>query len=96
MYCRYITTYYVRDGLDFGAFKRDALLFKSISLAQLFFHYFFPANHAFEFDAVSLGLMAFGFLISTMAAGALGMDATYFGVELGVCEPKLVTKFPYG
>jgi hypothetical protein len=37
-----------------------------------------------------------GFTISTLAAKALGIDRTYFGAELGHCESKWVTDFPYG
>lgn len=39
---RYISTFYVRKGIDFGSFKRDVLLFKTLALVQLFYQYFFP------------------------------------------------------
>ena len=34
-YIRYITTFYIRRGIDFGSFKRDVLLFKTIALVQV-------------------------------------------------------------
>ena len=39
-YIRYISTFYVRRGIDFGSFKRDVLLFKTIALIQVFYQYF--------------------------------------------------------
>jgi len=41
-YIRYISTFYVRRGIDFGSFKRDVLLFKTIALIQVFYQYFEP------------------------------------------------------
>jgi hypothetical protein len=41
-YCRYISTFYIRKGVDFGSFKRDVLLFKTISISQvIIIHYVF-------------------------------------------------------
>ena len=34
-YFRYISTFYIRKGIDFGSFKRDVLLFKTLALLQL-------------------------------------------------------------
>jgi hypothetical protein len=31
-----------------------------------------------------------------LATRALGLDRTYFGVELGLVKPKWITTFPYG
>ena len=45
---RYISTFYIRKGIDFGSFKRDVLLFKTCALAQLIYHYLFPTNAAFQ------------------------------------------------
>ncbi|CAN0575056.1 unnamed protein product, partial [Ectocarpus sp. 12 AP-2014] len=45
--------------------------------------------------AVSLALIIAGSTVSTLASRALGVDGTYFGPELGVCEIKWVTAFPY-
>merc|ERR1712146_361552 len=97
-YFRYISTYYVRKDIDFGSFKRDVLLFKSIALAQLFNLYAVQPlrNGTFEIDVLSIAMIVTGYGLSTMATNALGIDRTYFGVELGLLEPKWVTQFPYG
>lgn len=45
--------------------------------------------------AMSLALIIAGSTVSALASRALGMDGTYFGPELGICEMKWVTAFPY-
>ena len=97
-YFRYISTYYVRKDIDFGSFKRDVLLFKTLALAQLFNMYFVAPlrNGTFELDLVSLAMILAGYGVSMMATKALGIDRTYFGVELGLMKPKWITEFPYG
>lgn len=45
--------------------------------------------------AMSLAMIIAGSTVSTLASRALGMDGTYFGPELGVCNMKWVTAFPY-
>ena len=47
-------------------------------------------------DPLSLGLMGVGFSISMLATKVLGLDRTYFAVELGLAEPVQLTRFPYG
>lgn len=100
-YFRYITTFYVRRDIDFGSFKRDVLLFKSLALLQLFLHYFFPVSISngtkpFVFDVISVVLIVSGYFVSVCATNALGIDRTYFGAELGLMESKWITQFPYG
>ncbi len=97
-YFRYITTYYVREGVDFGCFKRDVLLFKTISLMQLFFFYAIRPimQGTFYLDFLSLALIVAGYATSMKATQALGLDRTYFGAELGYVEKKWVDEFPYG
>lgn len=97
-YIRYITTFYVRKGIDFGSFKRDVLLFKSLALMQLGYLYFIGPMRAgtFQLDVLSLAMMVAGYSVSIMATQALGIDRTYFGAELGHCAPKWVDQFPYG
>merc|ERR1712146_463231 len=97
-YFRYISTYYVRKDIDFGSFKRDVLLFKSIALAQLFNLYAVQPlrNGTFEIDVLSIAMIVTGYGLSSMATNALGIDRTYFGVELGLLEPKWIASFPYG
>jgi Phospholipid methyltransferase len=72
------------------------LLFKTLALTQLFLLYLFPTTDKFEFDVVSAIMIFTGYTVSIMATHALGLDRTYFGVELGICEYKCVNQFPYG
>jgi hypothetical protein len=95
-YFRYISTFYVRKGIDFGSFKRDVLLFKTIALLQLFYHYFYPSTTSFVFDPISILMVIAGYCVSMMATEAIGIDRTYFAAELGLVEPKWINKFPYG
>ena len=90
-YCMYIATYHHRDRINFGVFKRNVVFFKTIALTHLCWNYL--AN--FEFDPVSVAMLVVGYGLSTAATVALGMDQTYFGVELGVMAPRFVSGFPY-
>lgn len=114
-YARYVLTYYVRDDVVYGNFKRDALLFKSIALIQLAVLYLEPfyrdasavsshtpldvlvdtVRRAVTSDPASVAMIVSGYTLSTLATKALGLDRTYFGVELGFCEPKWISDFPY-
>ncbi len=91
-YFLYMAAFSSRLDVSFGVFKRDALFYKSLSLVILGMLYLIH----FEFDPVSLGLMSFGFGLAALATDALGLDRTYFGAELGVCEAQKVERFPYG
>lgn len=93
---RYISTFYVRRDIYFGSFKRDVLLFKTIALAQLFYHYLYPSTTAFVLDPISILMVIAGYSVSMMATEAIGIDRTYFAAELGLVEPKWIDKFPYG
>ena len=105
-YLRYMSTYYTRAGVAFGTFKRDVLFFKTVALLQLFRLYAAPLWDADAraacgaepwFRPESLVLVAAGYFVSIAATSALGVDGTYFGIELGVVEAdyKFVTRFPY-
>jgi hypothetical protein len=89
-YCKYIATYYYRD-VAFGAFKRDVMFYKMVSLSQLAYHY--VTN--FQFDIISLALIIVGYGIATSASMVIGLDRTYFGAELGLMAPKWINQFPY-
>jgi uncharacterized membrane protein YGL010W len=91
-YLLYIATYYLREGVSFHAFRRDAVLYKALAAAQLAILY----ARNFELDSVSLALIATGLLLSALAAKRLGWERTYFGAELGLASPERVTGFPYG
>eukprot|EP01041_Mallomonas_annulata_P007448 gene7448-15233_t len=100
--------HYVRTGVDFGSFKRDVLLFKSIALIQIAYLYLSPyfnmylnnsninINNTLSLDWISLAMILGGYTISVLATKALGIERTYFGAELGICEAKWITDFPYG
>lgn len=45
--------------------------------------------------AASIAMIVAGAAVSVLASRALGVDGTYFGPELGICEMKWVTAFPY-
>jgi len=91
-YLKYIGTYNKRTGVSFGQFKRNVMFFKTVALCNLAYLYY---KH-FEVDVASIALLVGGYSLSIAATRALGIDATYFGVELGYCQPKFVTDFPYG
>ncbi|RYG69237.1 hypothetical protein EON64_03185, partial [archaeon] len=93
---RYITTYYVREGIDFGSFKRDVLVFKSLAIGQLVYHYLCPARTPFQLDLLSILMMVGGFGVSVLATEAIGLDRTYFAAELGLVPPRWIDRFPYG
>jgi hypothetical protein len=95
-YFRYISTYYFRKDIDFGSFKRDVLLFKTLAFSQLIYMYLFPASGHFSLDWVSIGMIVSGYSVSVMATNALGIDRTYFAAELGLVPHKWITQFPYG
>mmetsp|Transcript_846 Transcript_846/g.496 ORF Transcript_846/g.496 Transcript_846/m.496 type:complete len:679 (+) Transcript_846:92-2128(+) len=95
-YFRYITTFYVRRGIDFGSFKRDVLLFKTLALAQIVYHYCFPSKETFVFDPISIAMIVIGYSISVMATSVIGIERTYFAAELGLVEAKWIDQFPYG
>ena len=91
-YCMYIATYQIREGINFGTFKRNVVFFKTIALCHLGYNYFIKY---FEYDLISLAMILGGYSLSFSAAYALGVDQTYFGVELGAVEPNFVSGFPY-
>jgi len=78
------------DSVDFHAFKRNAVLFKALSYFQLLALYAATAPGAASVCAVTLG-----FGLSALAAARIGVDATYFGAELGRVHPTWSDAFPY-
>eukprot|EP00051_Salpingoeca_urceolata_P012576 m.155579 g.155579 ORF g.155579 m.155579 type:complete len:639 (-) comp17535_c1_seq1:32-1948(-) len=95
-YFQYITLYYYRCNVRYGAFKRDSLLFKTLALIHLIGLYawgMFP-----EPDWVGIGLAAVGYTLSGLATLRLGINGTYFGIELGFVhkQKNFVQTFPYG
>jgi len=90
-YLMYIATYAQKTNVAHGLFKRNVIFYKTLALSQMAYYYI--SN--FQYDPISLTLIVVGYGISTAAAVALGIDRTYFGVELGLYEPKWISAFPY-
>jgi hypothetical protein len=71
-------------------FKRDALITRSASLVALAWVYF-----AEPLNALSIVVVAVGFLLNAAAVAVLGTDRTYYGAELAELPPRHVDAFPY-
>ena len=104
-YCRYITTYYHRENVAYGNFKRDVLIYKSIALLQLFYLYVAAVTKNLSnmsalgaIPGMDLAMVIGGYALSMYATHQLGVDGTYFGIELGFVKASkhYVQKFPYG
>ena len=91
-YLLYLAVYGSRRNVSFGVFKRDAIFYKTVSMAILGFLYL---SH-FEWNLFSILLIGLGFGTAAAAARALGFDRTYFGAELGYCPSARIDRFPYG
>lgn len=94
-YFVYTSTYHQRKDIAFGAFKRDALLYKTLALVQAGFQFLTLFDYS-KPDYIALGLLVSGFGLATLAASRLGVDRTYFGWELGEISGDYVARFPYG
>ncbi len=90
-YLLYIFVFEFRDWISFGQFKRDAMFFKGVSYAMIAAIYLSVP----ELNPLSIGLVVVGYGLAAAATAALGVDRTWFGVELGQLEPKRITTFPY-
>lgn len=90
-YLMYLGTYHQKTNVSYGTFLRNVIFFKTLALINL--AYFYLTN--FQYDPISLAMIVVGYGISGKAAMALGVEKTYFGVELGICKPKWVDAFPY-
>jgi len=104
-YCRYINTYYHRDNVAYGNFKRDVLIYKTIALLQLFSLYLLSVTKnmsdmsaIFSIASLDLAMVVSGYALSMYTTAQLGVDGTYFGIELGFVKASknYVQKFPYG
>ena len=84
----------------YNAWKRDVLMYKTLALSNLgyiyFSHYVRNGWEGFP-DLLSLGMIASGYFVSIAATNALGVDGTYFGIELGFVKADycFVDAFPY-
>jgi hypothetical protein len=101
-YCRYISTYYIRKNVNYGLFKRDVLFFKGVMLLQMLRLVMGPfadgsKDLLADMNFVGLAMIVGGYLVSMAATAALGVDGTYFGIELGFVKADymFVNSFPY-
>jgi len=81
---------YRHGAIAMDVFKRDAMLMKAVALVALGAVYL-----TLPPDPLSLAVVAAGFLLNAVAAGALGADRTYYGREVAALPPRRVTAFPY-
>lgn len=91
-YILYITVFAQRRNISYGTWVRDALFFKVVSTVPLFAVYAATLSP----DPVSIGLVVAGFGLSAWSTHVLGIQRTYFGVELGRVSPVRIDRFPYG
>lgn len=75
---------------SFPAFKHDALLLKALSVGALAIVY---AKE--PLDPLSLAVIALGVGLNARAAAVLGIDRTYYGIEVAGLPPLRATAFPY-
>ena len=104
-YCRYINTYYHRANVAYGNFKRDVLIYKTVALLQLFSLYLLAVTKNMtdmsalaSIGKLDLAMVIGGYALSVYTTAQLGVDGTYFGIELGFVKASknYVQKFPYG
>ena len=91
-YGLYIATFAHRRDVSHGAFVRDSVFFKGVSMGTLAV----VAALNFTAEPVAIAMMVLGFGVAGLAALALGKSRTYFGVELGRVPPTRLSRFPYG
>ena len=102
-------TYYLRTSVNYGVFKRDCIFFKSVTMVQIFYLLLepvytgqvtlalFPDTQSLLQLSAGITAIISGYLISTLASISLGLDGTYFGIELGHVKAnyQFVKEFPY-
>lgn len=91
-YAIYLGTFRENSPVSFGVFRRNAVLFKTLAMAQLFGVY----AYNFSGEWLSLAIVLGGFSLATYATVVLGMNRTYFSAELGFDEHERIERFPYG
>ena len=62
--CTIRITYQIREGINFGTFKRNVVFFKSIALFHLGYNYFIKY---FQYDLISLAMILGGYSLSFSA-----------------------------
>jgi uncharacterized membrane protein YGL010W len=96
-YIRYILTYYYRDNADYMKFKNDVIMYKIISMTQLYYFYISSLQNIKD-NFFGISLIITGNILCVYSSYLLGVDGCYFGIELGHINKhkKHIKKFPYG
>jgi hypothetical protein len=77
--------------------RDDGCRYKTVALCHLAYIYLRPIFAGVEaVDHISMLMIVFGYLVSMAATHALGVDGTYFAIELGFLEAdyNFVKAFP--
>jgi len=96
-YIRYILTYYYRHNVDYIKFKNDVIIYKIISMSQLYYFYISSLENIND-NIYGISLIIIGNITCIYSSFLLGIDGCYFGIELGHVNKnkKYIEKFPYG
>jgi Phospholipid methyltransferase len=81
---------YLFCAVPLAAFKRDAILMKSVAMLILGLAYF-----SGEPNILSVFIVTLGFSLNTYSAMIVGSDRSYYGYEVGRLPSRLITSFPY-
>ena len=73
-----------------AAFKRDAIMMKSVAMGVLGWAFLSGAP-----DLLSVTVMTLGFALNTYAAAIMGSDRCYYGYEIGGLPGHRIISFPY-
>ena len=91
--------------MAYGVFKRDVLLYKTLAIGQLLVLYLSAVTKGFtnmaavsDIGLLDCAMVLGGYALSIYTTAQLGVDGTYFGIELGFvqADKHYVQKFPYG
>ena len=81
---------YLFCAVPLAAFKRDAIMMKSVAMVALGWAYLSGAP-----DLLSVTVMTLGFALNSYAAMIMGSDRCYYGYEIGGLPGRRITSFPY-
>lgn len=97
-YMTYLNIYWERSSENYEEFKRDALHYKVVSNAFLYYCFFSSTIYVWlsDPDYICLALMIVGYIISIGSYFVLGNDGTYYSIELGLLKPEWKFGWPYG
>lgn len=84
----------ITRAVEHKTFVRAAGALRSVTVLRIALRAapFVAAGH---WNLYGLPVAAAGLALHWSSLYALGVDRTYYGVELGVCEPRRITSFPY-